>query len=124
MHTTVAISILSTIHRCVYTPPIHSSHTLLSYTPLIHSSLLDPQSIAAKTAYLKQKGLGGFMYWFIGGDDDQNTLLSTMSEGLAPSPSPPSPTPTPPTSTYKCVNTQCVKNDGGLPLKTCQQLCG
>jgi GH18 family chitinase len=42
----------------------------------------DEQSIHAKTAYLKQKGLGGYMYWFIGGDDEQNTLLSTMSGDL------------------------------------------
>jgi GH18 family chitinase len=42
----------------------------------------DVQSIGAKTAYLKEKGLGGFMYWFIGGDDASNTILTTMSNGL------------------------------------------
>jgi chitinase len=42
----------------------------------------DKQSIDAKTAYLKEKGLGGYMYWFIGGDDDQNTLLNHMSDAL------------------------------------------
>jgi len=31
---------------------------------------------------LKEKGLGGFMYWFIGGDDTSNTLLNTMSKAL------------------------------------------
>jgi chitinase len=37
--------------------------------------------------------------------------------------SPTSPTPSPPSSTYKCINSQCVAAEGGLPKTTCEQLC-
>jgi len=42
----------------------------------------DERSIAAKAEYLKEKNLGGFMYWYIGGDDTSSTLLSAMHNGL------------------------------------------
>lgn len=41
------------------------------------------QAIADKTAYIKAKGMGGAMFWVLGGDDDQNTLLSAIHKGLA-----------------------------------------
>lgn len=40
------------------------------------------QVISDKAAYLKQQGLGGFMFWVLGADDDQNTLLTAISRGL------------------------------------------
>jgi GH18 family chitinase len=42
----------------------------------------DERSIAAKAAYLKSKKLGGFMYWYVGGDSTNNTLLTAMHNGL------------------------------------------
>lgn len=39
--------------------------------------------IRDKTAYIKAKGLGGVMFWVLGADDDNNTLLTAMSQGLA-----------------------------------------
>ena len=29
---------------------------------------------------MKQQGLGGFMYWFIGADDSSNTLLKAIND--------------------------------------------
>lgn len=37
-----------------------------------------PRSLRNKVDYAAGKGLGGFMYWDIGADDDQNTLLKTV----------------------------------------------
>ncbi len=40
----------------------------------------DPQVIAAKTAYIKQKKLGGAMFWSLDGDD--GTLINALDQGL------------------------------------------
>lgn len=42
----------------------------------------DKQSIGVKSKYIKQKNLGGFMYWYIGGDSEDNTLLNLLHNGL------------------------------------------
>ena len=42
----------------------------------------DPQSLEAKAAYVKEKGLGGMMFWELTHDDDANTLLSTIHNAL------------------------------------------
>jgi chitinase len=42
----------------------------------------DERSIAAKADFARSKKLGGFMYWFVGGDSKNNTLLTAMHEGL------------------------------------------
>ncbi|BCL77668.1 carbohydrate binding domain-containing protein [Ktedonobacteria bacterium brp13] len=60
-----------------------------------------PQSIAAKTAYIKSKGMAGAMMFSLDGDDAKGTLLSAIANGLTGSSGPPpTPTPTPsPTQT-------------------------
>ncbi len=40
----------------------------------------DPETIKAKMAYIKSKGLGGTMFWSLDGDD--GTLISAIAEGL------------------------------------------
>ena len=40
----------------------------------------DPQSIAAKARYVRGQGLGGMMFWELGGDD--GSLLQAIQEGL------------------------------------------
>jgi chitinase len=40
----------------------------------------DPQSVALKAAYARERGLGGVMFWEIGGDD--GTLLTAIHSGL------------------------------------------
>lgn len=42
----------------------------------------DPQVIADKTAYIKQKGLGGAMVWSLDGDDPSGTLSKAIGNGL------------------------------------------
>lgn len=42
----------------------------------------DPESIAAKTAYVKSKGLGGVLFWELSGDDTNHTLLNAVNQGL------------------------------------------
>ena len=42
----------------------------------------DKRSIAAKSDYIKKKSLGGFMYWFVGGDSTSNELLTALHDGL------------------------------------------
>jgi chitinase len=44
------------------------------------------QAINDKIAYIKEKGLGGAMYWMMGQDDPDNTLLTTIYNGLNSSP--------------------------------------
>ncbi|MFN8444924.1 MAG: glycoside hydrolase family 18 protein [Caldilineaceae bacterium] len=43
----------------------------------------DPQVIAAKVVWLKERGLAGAMVWSIDQDDVEGTLLNAVSEGLA-----------------------------------------
>jgi chitinase len=40
----------------------------------------DPQSIAAKARYVREQGLGGIMFWELGGDNGE--LLQAIQEGL------------------------------------------
>ncbi|MEF2277404.1 glycosyl hydrolase family 18 protein [Deinococcus sp. YIM 134068] len=42
----------------------------------------DPQVIADKTAYIKQRGLGGAMIWSLDGDDATATLSKAVAAGL------------------------------------------
>ncbi|SMB95073.1 glycosyl hydrolase family 18 protein [Deinococcus hopiensis] len=42
----------------------------------------DPQVITTKTAYIKQKGLGGAMAWSLDGDDSTGTLAKAIANGL------------------------------------------
>lgn len=42
----------------------------------------DPEVIATKMAYIKQKGLGGAMAWSLDGDDAQGTLAKAIAAGL------------------------------------------
>ncbi|WP_069801778.1 glycosyl hydrolase family 18 protein [Thermogemmatispora onikobensis] len=60
-----------------------------------------PQSIAAKTTYIKNKGLAGAMMFSLEDEDAADTLLNAIVTGLGGSPNPgPTPTPTPtPTAT-------------------------
>lgn len=41
-----------------------------------------PQTIAAKGAYVKEKGLGGIMYWTYNQDDEAGTLRKAVFEAL------------------------------------------
>ena len=40
----------------------------------------DYKSIMYKNNYINDMSLGGFMYWFIGGDDSDNTLLNAINK--------------------------------------------
>lgn len=60
----------------------NESQASFAYDGSTFYSFDDEQSITAKAAYLKEKQLGGFMYWFIGGDDASNTLLTKMTSLL------------------------------------------
>lgn len=42
----------------------------------------DPQALAAKTAYVRERGLGGIMIWELSQDDDAHTLLNSIASGL------------------------------------------
>lgn len=44
----------------------------------------DVESMGHKTDYIKSEGLGGVMFWHLGQDDSQFTLLSTLHEQLNP----------------------------------------
>jgi Glycosyl hydrolases family 18 len=43
----------------------------------------DPESIAAKAAYVGQEQLGGLMMWELAMDDDAHTLVDAVAGGLA-----------------------------------------
>ena len=43
----------------------------------------DPESIAAKVALVRDRGLGGVMFWELAGDDAEGELLRTVHEGLS-----------------------------------------
>ena len=70
-----------------------------------------PQSIAAKTAFIKSHGMAGAMVFSLDQEDSGDTLLNALANGLSsgtpPTPTPtPNPTPTPvPTSTPTPVPT-------------------
>ena len=40
------------------------------------------QAISAKAKFIHANKLGGFMFWFMGADDAQNTLLSAIHRTL------------------------------------------
>ena len=42
----------------------------------------DPEAIRAKAALARERGLGGVMFWELGGDDAEGTLLEAIHEGL------------------------------------------
>nr|BAF02588.1 chitinase [uncultured bacterium] len=44
----------------------------------------DPESIAHKTAYILNEGLGGVMFWELSGDTSGNDLLHAIVDGLSP----------------------------------------
>jgi len=43
----------------------------------------DAESIAAKAKYVREKQLGGIMFWDLGQDDSKSTLLGAIDKGLA-----------------------------------------
>ena len=43
----------------------------------------DPQTIAAKTAFIKDRELGGVMFWELSGDDAAGTLVNAIAGGLS-----------------------------------------
>ena len=51
-----------------------ASGTMLSYD--------DPVSIARKTDYVKEHGLGGVMIWELSGDDEEKSMLTAISSRL------------------------------------------
>ncbi len=66
-----------------------------------------PQSIAAKTSFIKSNGMAGAMMFSLDQEDSGDTLLNAIANGLTgsgspsptPTPVPPTPTPVPPTPT-------------------------
>jgi chitinase len=42
----------------------------------------DPESLKAKTDYVKENGFGGIMIWELVGDDPERTLLNSVYDGL------------------------------------------
>ncbi|MFI5727263.1 glycoside hydrolase family 18 protein [Streptomyces cyaneofuscatus] len=42
----------------------------------------DPQVLRAKTSYIRDKGLGGAMFWSLDGDTDDGELVTTVDRGL------------------------------------------
>ena len=42
----------------------------------------DPESIRAKATFARERGLGGLMFWELGGDDADGSLLKAIHEGL------------------------------------------
>jgi hypothetical protein len=72
----------------------------------------DPQSIAAKAAYVASRQLGGLMFWELADDDDQHTLTSAVHAGLQGNcpPAPRASCDTPAKSTL------VVKDDGASKL--------
>jgi chitinase len=50
------------------------SGTMLSYD--------DPESLARKTDFVREHGLGGVMVWELSGDDDESSLLTAISSRL------------------------------------------
>ena len=44
----------------------------------------DPHSLSVKMDYVKQKGLGGVMFWELSGDDEDGSLLKAIYRGLRP----------------------------------------
>jgi len=90
------------------------------------------ESIEAITQYAIDLGLAGVfafdtsMDTVAGGGANEGfsfKLMNAMAdklEGASPSPSPgPSPS-----STFKCVNSQCIAAEGGVSSDTCHQICG
>lgn len=51
-----------------------TTHTFFSYD--------DPRAIAAKAAFVKHAGLRGAMFWLLGQDDPQQSLLRALSDPL------------------------------------------
>jgi chitinase len=42
----------------------------------------DPQSLGLKAKYAHEKKLGGVMIWELSEDDDKNSLLRVLNDGL------------------------------------------
>ncbi|HET7812786.1 MAG TPA: glycoside hydrolase family 18 protein [Candidatus Baltobacteraceae bacterium] len=55
-----------------------ATHTFFSYD--------DPRAVAAKSAFVKRAGLRGAMFWVLGQDDAEQSLLRALSGPLLPSP--------------------------------------
>ncbi len=47
-------------------------------------TLDSPRSIAAKGAWVQLEGLGGLMFWELGGDTDDLQMLTTLCHAMAP----------------------------------------
>jgi len=42
----------------------------------------DPESMHLKGAYVRERGLGGAMFWELTGDDAEHSLLRALAQGL------------------------------------------
>merc|ERR1712157_274267 len=84
-------------------------------------------------------GLGGFFTFDTSMDSTKEkykfhkAIEARMSGPVPPSPTPQPPAPTPkppptpaptPVDAYRCTNNQCVADSAGVPLETCNALCG
>lgn len=91
----------------------------------------DKKSIHEITNYVTGKGLAGVFVFDTSMDTVSNgqfsfELMNQIADDLeSPSPTPsPVPTPAPsPSSTYRCVDGECVSGSGGVDIDTCQALC-
>lgn len=51
-----------------------ATHEFISYE--------DPEAVRAKAAFARERGLGGMMFWELGGDDADGSLLDAIHQGL------------------------------------------
>lgn len=59
-----------------------AQQSYLTYNGQFAVTYDDARTIKCKTEYVKEKGLGGIMYWEYGQDDDARTLSNAVWEGL------------------------------------------
>lgn len=65
-----------------YRDPITQAFWLYNPSTRIFWTYDDPTVLAAKMAYVKDKNLGGTMFWELSGDDDTGTLITALYHGL------------------------------------------
>merc|ERR1712166_1555268 len=88
------------------------------------------QSVKSNEAvvdYGKSLGVGGFFTFDTSMDSVKEKFkfhkaIEARMSGPSPTPTP-SPTPSP-SDSFRCTDNQCVASSGGLPLETCNALCG
>ncbi|MBZ9751585.1 cellulose binding domain-containing protein [Deinococcus sp. HMF7604] len=72
--------VLKTAPGTIYRDPV--TKQMWKFDGTTFWSYDDPEVIATKMAYIKQKGLGGAMAWSLDGDDAQGTLAKAVANGL------------------------------------------